>query len=330
MLASPLVGESRFVAYARHATAAGVATQAGLALSYAHEINNLREGVATRQTIGQAVGEVMERYGLSPERAFAFLSRLSQRATSHFASWPGTCSHSRPHRRCHHRSAIATHRKVVTGEDFERGAAAAVPISRPHPIRPRSARGEPTAKRRTNRGRVGGPLPWVRGQRESRQQRAGGRRGGARPSRRPAPGIGREHHRPGGLAGHHAPGPQRVHLLGGGRQAAEDQGPPHPAYPGGARGGAAPPVLLARMRPPRPQRPLGAGPTVGHRDGQRRVDSRSWRRFATRLVRTTVVRMPRITTSETSVGISGTHAHTVCAQCRTSLTPIRARIAARP
>jgi ANTAR domain-containing protein/GAF domain-containing protein len=54
------------------------AHQAALALSYAHEVENLQEAVKTRQLIGKAVGIAMERFGLSAERAFAFLARLSQ------------------------------------------------------------------------------------------------------------------------------------------------------------------------------------------------------------------------------------------------------------
>ncbi|KAA1428653.1 GAF and ANTAR domain-containing protein [Nocardioides antri] len=52
--------------------------QAAVAISYAQEISDLRQAVATRQRIGTAVGVVMERYDLSEERAFAFLARLSQ------------------------------------------------------------------------------------------------------------------------------------------------------------------------------------------------------------------------------------------------------------
>jgi GAF domain-containing protein len=51
--------------------------QSAMALAYAHEIQNLREAVQTRQLIGQAVGVLMERYSLSDQRAFAFLARLS-------------------------------------------------------------------------------------------------------------------------------------------------------------------------------------------------------------------------------------------------------------
>jgi GAF domain-containing protein len=52
--------------------------QAAVAIGYAQEVSDLRQAVATRQQIGQAVGIVMERYGLSEDRAFAFLARLSQ------------------------------------------------------------------------------------------------------------------------------------------------------------------------------------------------------------------------------------------------------------
>jgi AmiR/NasT family two-component response regulator len=52
--------------------------QSAMALAYAHEIQNLKDAVQTRQLIGQAVGIVMERYHLTDQRAFAFLARLSQ------------------------------------------------------------------------------------------------------------------------------------------------------------------------------------------------------------------------------------------------------------
>ncbi|TDW69350.1 GAF and ANTAR domain-containing protein [Kribbella pratensis] len=52
--------------------------QAATAIDYAREIGNLREAVRTRTMIGTAVGIVMERYQLSDDRAFAFLTRLSQ------------------------------------------------------------------------------------------------------------------------------------------------------------------------------------------------------------------------------------------------------------
>jgi GAF domain-containing protein len=55
-----------------------LAHHATMTLSYALEVEDLRRAVETRTTIGRAVGIVMERYGLSEDRAFAFLSRTSQ------------------------------------------------------------------------------------------------------------------------------------------------------------------------------------------------------------------------------------------------------------
>ena len=51
--------------------------QAGTAIRYAGEVEDLRQAMETRQKIGQAVGIVMERYELTDARAFAFLTRLS-------------------------------------------------------------------------------------------------------------------------------------------------------------------------------------------------------------------------------------------------------------
>jgi GAF domain-containing protein len=53
------------------------AHQAATALSYARELDNLHEALKTRTVIGQAVGILMERYGLEDQQAFAFLTRLS-------------------------------------------------------------------------------------------------------------------------------------------------------------------------------------------------------------------------------------------------------------
>lgn len=52
--------------------------QAAMAIGYAREIHNLQDAVTTRGLIGNAVGIIMERYQLSDDRAFAFLTRLSQ------------------------------------------------------------------------------------------------------------------------------------------------------------------------------------------------------------------------------------------------------------
>jgi AmiR/NasT family two-component response regulator len=49
-----------------------------MAIGYAREIHNLQDAVRTRGLIGNAVGIIMERYQLSDDRAFAFLTRLSQ------------------------------------------------------------------------------------------------------------------------------------------------------------------------------------------------------------------------------------------------------------
>lgn len=54
------------------------AHQSAVAIGYAHEIRELQEAVRTRGLIGQAIGVVMERYKLTDQRAFAFLTRLSQ------------------------------------------------------------------------------------------------------------------------------------------------------------------------------------------------------------------------------------------------------------
>jgi len=53
-------------------------SQAAVAIGYAGEVSDLRVAMDTRATIGKAVGIVMERYELSDDRAFAFLTRVSQ------------------------------------------------------------------------------------------------------------------------------------------------------------------------------------------------------------------------------------------------------------
>ncbi len=54
------------------------AGQVAVAMGWARQDQTLTEALATRDTIGQAVGIVMERYKLDSDRAFAFLTRLSQ------------------------------------------------------------------------------------------------------------------------------------------------------------------------------------------------------------------------------------------------------------
>ncbi|MGI8433565.1 MAG: ANTAR domain-containing protein [Nocardioidaceae bacterium] len=53
-------------------------SHAKVALGYAQELESLNAAVMNRQVIGQAVGIVVERYGLNEERAFEFLVRVSQ------------------------------------------------------------------------------------------------------------------------------------------------------------------------------------------------------------------------------------------------------------
>jgi hypothetical protein len=116
VISPDLAGDQRFPQYAVTAVAAGIRAQAGLrlfdapssqgalnlysttagsfsdlgslgrlfthqsalAIGYAQEIENLQAALRTRRTIGQAIGILMERYSLTDQRAFAFLTRLSQ------------------------------------------------------------------------------------------------------------------------------------------------------------------------------------------------------------------------------------------------------------
>jgi hypothetical protein len=54
------------------------ASHARIALGYATHVQSLRGALDSRETIGQAVGILRERYRLTPERAFEYLVRLSQ------------------------------------------------------------------------------------------------------------------------------------------------------------------------------------------------------------------------------------------------------------
>jgi PAS domain-containing protein len=58
--------------------ARALATQAAVALARATMEENLRAGLATRETIGQAVGILVERRRITPEQAFEALVRSSQ------------------------------------------------------------------------------------------------------------------------------------------------------------------------------------------------------------------------------------------------------------
>lgn len=54
------------------------ASRAAAALGHARRLETLSRAVRSREVIGQALGLVMERYGLDQERAFDFLTRVSQ------------------------------------------------------------------------------------------------------------------------------------------------------------------------------------------------------------------------------------------------------------
>jgi GAF domain-containing protein len=54
------------------------ARHAAIAMGHSYTVEGLKEALATRKSIGQALGIVMERYGLDEDRAFEFLLRVSQ------------------------------------------------------------------------------------------------------------------------------------------------------------------------------------------------------------------------------------------------------------
>jgi len=54
------------------------AHHARVALGYATELETLRRGLTSRTTIGEAIGIVMERFGMTEERSFDYLRRVSQ------------------------------------------------------------------------------------------------------------------------------------------------------------------------------------------------------------------------------------------------------------
>jgi GAF domain-containing protein len=55
-----------------------LAAQAAVAFAASREIQGLETAITNRTVIGQAEGILMERYDLTAERAFAFLTRVSQ------------------------------------------------------------------------------------------------------------------------------------------------------------------------------------------------------------------------------------------------------------
>ena len=55
------------------------ASHAAVAIVGAEQEEQLRDALAQRDVIGQAMGVLMERYGITPTRAFGLLTRVSQR-----------------------------------------------------------------------------------------------------------------------------------------------------------------------------------------------------------------------------------------------------------
>jgi AmiR/NasT family two-component response regulator len=53
------------------------ATHAAIALGRAQEVGGLQTALTSRKTIGQGIGILMERYQMSEDRAFAFMTRAS-------------------------------------------------------------------------------------------------------------------------------------------------------------------------------------------------------------------------------------------------------------
>ncbi len=100
---------------------------------------------------------------------------------------------------------------------------------------------------------AGVQLPWPC------ERPATARWGGTQASWRPAQGADRQPHGTRCLEGHHAPRPQRVHLLGRRCQAGHDPRTPHPPDPGRAGGRPASALLLARMHAPRAHRHIAVG-----------------------------------------------------------------------
>jgi GAF domain-containing protein len=56
------------------------ATHAALALGKVRELSNLNHALASRETIGKAIGVIMAKYDLDEQAAFGFLARLSSHA----------------------------------------------------------------------------------------------------------------------------------------------------------------------------------------------------------------------------------------------------------
>jgi hypothetical protein len=54
------------------------AQMVAVAMGWGRQYESMRQAIGTREQIGQAIGILMERYQLDSDRAFAFLTRVSQ------------------------------------------------------------------------------------------------------------------------------------------------------------------------------------------------------------------------------------------------------------
>ena len=61
----------------RESWAVSTCTQPAIALGHVREVGQLRDALSTRKVIGQAIGVIMERYGMGEDRAFQYLIRAS-------------------------------------------------------------------------------------------------------------------------------------------------------------------------------------------------------------------------------------------------------------
>ena len=57
------------------------AAHAAIALGHVREVGQLRDALSTRKVIGQAIGVIMERYGMGEDRAFQYLVRATSTGT---------------------------------------------------------------------------------------------------------------------------------------------------------------------------------------------------------------------------------------------------------
>ena len=120
------------------------AVQAALAYGHVRE-HNLQTAMSTRQTIGQAVGIVMERYGLDADRAFEHLVRVSANQETKLRDLATRSSTRRPGRPTHaaRRAGRPTPRRAPAGRPAVPSGAAAARRRAARRGRPRPASSSP-------------------------------------------------------------------------------------------------------------------------------------------------------------------------------------------